>query len=91
MMTREQKSAQIRKEARATVILFCICLLWHVGCGYLLSGTGVTVAGLPLWWVLSTPGVFVIAVAGVIYLLKRVFVNFSLEDEDTGEEMCDGR
>ncbi len=91
MMTREQKSAQIRKEARATVILFCICFLWHVGCGYLLSGTGVTVAGLPLWWILSTPGVFVIAVAGVVYLLKRVFVNFSLEDEDAGEEMQNGR
>ena len=73
-MTREEKNAQIRKEARATAILFCVCFLWHVGCAYLLSGTGVTVAGLPLWWVLSTPG---------------VFVNFSLDDEseDIKEEV----
>lgn len=87
-MTREQKNAQIRKEARATLILFCICFLWHVGTGYLLSGNGITVGGLPLWWVLSTPGVFIIAVIGVVYLLKKVFVNFSLDDEDEadGEE-----
>jgi hypothetical protein len=47
------------------------------------------VCGLPLWWVLSTPGVFVIAVIGVVILLKKVFVNFSLDDEceDTAEEV----
>ena len=86
-MTREEKDIQIRKEARATVVLFVICFLWHVGFGYLLSGSGITVCGLPLWWILSTPGVFVVAVVGVVYLLKKVFVNFSLEDEDEeGEE-----
>lgn len=81
-MTREEKNIQIRKEARATLILFCICVVWHVGFAYLLSGSGITVLGLPLWWMLSTPGVFVVALVGVIYLLKKVFVNFSLEDED---------
>ena len=87
-MTREEKDIQIRKEAKATIILFVICFLWHVGFGYLLSGSGITVFGLPLWWILSTPGVFVVAVVGVIYLLKKVFVNFSLEDEEeeAGEE-----
>ena len=83
-MTREEKDRQIRKEARATLILFAICFFWHVGFGYLLSGScSITVFGLPLWWVLSTPGVFVVAVVGVIYLLKKVFVNFSLEDDDS--------
>lgn len=81
-MTREEKERQIRKEARATAVLFVICFLWHVGFGYFLSGSGITVFGLPLWWVLSTPGVFVVAVIGVIYLLKKVFVNFSLDDDD---------
>ena len=81
-MTREEKNLQIRKEARATITLFVICFLWHVLTGYLLSGSSARLFGLPLWWVLSTPGVFVIAVVGVIYLLKKVFVNFSLEDDD---------
>ena len=87
-MTRDEKNRQIKKEARATFILFLICFFWHVGTGYLFNGSGIKLFGLPLWWVLSTPGVFVIAVIGVIFLLKKVFVNFSLEyeDEETGKE-----
>lgn len=81
-MTREEKERQIKKEARATAILFAICFIWHAGFGYLLSESGIKLFGLPLWWILSTPGVFVVAVVGVIYLLKNVFVNFSLDDDD---------
>ena len=85
-MTREEKNQQIRKEAKATVFLFVICFLWHVGTAYLLSGSGILVLGLPLWWILSTPGVFVIATIGVLFLLKRVFMNFSLEAEEDRKE-----
>jgi len=85
--TREEKDRQIRKEAKATIILFAICCIWHVGFGFGLSGNcDITVGGLPLWWVISTPGVFVVAVVGVIYLLRHVFVNFSLDDEEGGAE-----
>ncbi len=83
-MTREQKDIQVRKEAKATLILFLICFLWNVGFAYGLSGTGIRLGGLPLWWLISTPGMFVIAIVGVIYLLKRVFVNFDLEDDEKG-------
>ena len=88
-MTKEEKNRQIKKEARATAVLFLICFFWHVGTGYLFTGSGIKVLGLPLWWVLSTPGVFVIAVIGVVILLKKVFVNFSLDDEseETKEEV----
>ncbi|MBQ3390399.1 MAG: YhdT family protein [Firmicutes bacterium] len=84
-MTRKEKELQIRKEAKATLILFVICFLWHVGFGYGLSGTvTATIGGIPLWWWLSTPGVFVVAVVGVVILLKKVFVNFDLEDGEGG-------
>lgn len=79
-MTKEEKNRQIRKEALWTVALFLLCFAWHVGFGYGLSGKDLYVMGLPLWWVLSTPGVFVVAVVGVIFLLKKVFVNFDLEE-----------
>ena len=85
-MTEAQKSEQIRKEARATLILFAICVIWHVGFGYGLTGSGLELFGLPLWWLLSTPGVFVVAVIGVIYLLKKVFVNFDLGEEEADHE-----
>ena len=83
-MTPEQKEKQIRKEARATLLLFLICFLWNVGFAYGLSGTGARLFGLPVWWLVSTPGMFVIAVIGVVLLLKKVFVNFDLEDTEEG-------
>ena len=83
-MTPEQKEKQIRKEARATLLLFLICFLWNVGFAYGLSGTGARLFGLPVWWLVSTPGMFVIAVIGVVILLKKVFVNFDLEDTEKG-------
>ena len=83
-MSREQKDAQVRREARATLILFAICFLWNVLLAYALSGSGIRIGGLPLWWLVSVPGMFVVAVVGVVYLLKKVFVNFNLEDEEEG-------
>ena len=83
-MTPEQKEKQIRKEARATLLLFLICFIWNVGFAYGLSGTGARLFGLPVWWLVSTPGMFVIAVIGVVILLKKVFVNFDLEDTEEG-------
>ena len=83
-MTRDQKEKQIRREAKATFILFTICFVWNVGFAYGLSGLDIRILGLPLWWVLSTPGVFVIAVIGVVYLLKRVFVDFDFVEESEG-------
>ncbi|MBR0400769.1 MAG: YhdT family protein [Mogibacterium sp.] len=74
----------MRKEAKATLILFAVCCVWNIGFAYGLSGTGIRVAGLPLWWLISTPGMFVLAVIGVVYLLKKVFVNFDLEDDAEG-------
>ena len=80
--TRSEKEKQIRREARATVMLFAFCLLWNVGFAF--SGLNARVLGMPLWWLLSTPGVFVISVVGVIFLLKKVFVDFDLDDEEEG-------
>lgn len=86
-MNREQKDKQIRREAKATLILFVICFVWNVGFAYGLSGTGVRLFGLPLWWLISTPGMFVVAVIGVVFLLKKVFVNFDLEDDEEGGDL----
>lgn len=86
-LSREEKDIQIRKEAKATIILFAICFVWNVAFAYGLSGSGIRLMGLPLWWLISTPGVFIIAVVGVIYLIRNVFVNFDLDDSEEGEAM----
>ena len=83
ILNREEKDRQIRKEARATLILFFICFLWNVGFAYGLSGTGIRILGLPLWWIISTPGMFLIAIIGVFFILKKVFVDFDFDDDQT--------
>ena len=80
-MTKEEKHQQIKREAKATFALFFFCFVWHVGFAYGLSGVDIRIWHLPLWWVISTPGVFVWAILGVVYLLKKVFVDFDLEPE----------
>ena len=82
-VTRAEKDIQVRREANATLILFAVCCAWNIIFAYAIPGS-IRVAGLPLWWLVSTPGMFVLAVIGVVYILRKVFVDFSLEDEEEG-------
>lgn len=76
---------QLMREIKATFILIAIVAVWHIGFAFLLDGIDVLVFGMPLWFFVSTIGAFVISVAGVFVLLKKVFVNFEL-DEEADEE-----
>ena len=80
-MTDEEKHLQILKEVKATLILFAIVAIWHIGFGFGLNGIEVVILGMPLWFFVSTIGAFLIAVIGVMFLLKYVFVEFDLGEE----------
>ena len=82
-VTRAEKDIQVRREAKATLILFAICCAWNIIFAYAIPGN-IRIGGMPLWWLVSTPGMFVLAVIGVVFILKKVFVDFSLEDEEEG-------
>lgn len=82
---------QLMREIKATFILIAIVAVWHVGFAFLLDGIDVLVFGMPLWFFVSTIGAFVISVAGVFVLLKKVFVNFELDgeaDEERGGDVA---
>ena len=85
-MTEEQKHQQIVKEMKATLILFIIVAVWHVGTAFALNGIDFLIFGMPLWFFVSTIGAFAISVIGVAVLLKVVFVNFDLGEEISEEE-----
>ena len=85
-MSSQEKHLQILKEVKATLILFLIVAVWHVGFGFGLNGIDVMILGMPLWFFVSTIGAFVVAVVGVIVLLKFVFVDFELGEEATEQE-----
>lgn len=80
-MTEQEKHQQILKEMKATLILFVLVAVWHVGTAFALNGIDFLILGMPLWFFVSTIGAFVISVVGVIILLKKVFVNFDLGEE----------
>lgn len=80
-MTNEQKHKQILKEVKATFILIAIVAAWHIGFGFLLEDIDMLVLGMPLWFFVSTIGAFVISVAGVVFLLAKIFKDFDLGDE----------
>ena len=85
-MTDEQKHQQIVKEMKATLILFIIVAVWHVGTAFALNGIDFLIVGMPLWFFVSTIGAFGISVIGVLILLKKVFMNFDLGEEVSEEE-----
>ena len=85
-MTDEQKHQQIVKEMKATLILFIIVAIWHVGTAFALNGIDFLIVGMPLWFFVSTIGAFAISVTGVVILLKKVFVNFDLGEEISEED-----
>ena len=85
-MTDEQKHQQILKEMKATLILFTLVAIWHIGFAFALDGIDFLIFGMPLWFFVSTIGAFVISVVGVIILLKKVFVDFELGEEISDEE-----
>jgi uncharacterized membrane protein YhdT len=75
------------KEIRATLIIAVICCIWHVGSALLLNGTGLYFIGMPAWFSVSTLGTIVLALAGVAFLLKKVFINFEYDaEEETNEQ-----
>ena len=85
-MSSQEKHRQILKEVKATLLLFLIVAVWHVGFGFGLNGIDVMILSMPLWFFVSTIGAFVVAVVGVIVLLKFVFVDFELGEEATEQE-----
>lgn len=88
-MSDQEKHRQILKEVKATLILFLIVAVWHIGFGFGLNGIDVMILGMPLWFFVSTIGAFVLSVVGVIILLKFVFKDFDLGDELTEEKEAD--
>ena len=84
-MTKEEKHAQCLKEIRGTLIVTVICCAWHIATAFLLNGKGLYFLGMPAWFSVSVFGTIVLALLGVWYLMKKVFVDFDYDDEDTEE------
>lgn len=73
-LTKEEKHKQCLKEIKATMLVVVVCFLWHVLTAFLLNSKGGTLFHMPLWFVVSVFGTIILAIIGVFWLLKFVFV-----------------
>lgn len=85
-MNQQEKHQQILKEVKATFLLIAIVAAWHIFFAFALEDVDLLICGMPLWFFVSTIGAFVLSVAGVAFLLKKVFKNFDLGNEEEGGE-----
>lgn len=84
-MTKEEKHAQCVKEIRATLLVVLLCCIWHVATAFTLNGSGKYFLGMPAWFSVSVFGCIVIALGGVWWLMRRVFVDFEYDDEEEAD------
>jgi len=85
-MSNQQKHEQCLKEIKGTLLVVAICAAWHIITAFVLNGTGKYFLGMPAWFSVSVLGTIVIALLGVWYLMKKVFVDFDYDDEEAGED-----
>lgn len=86
-LTYRQKMLQANKEAKATLVALALCIaVWAAG-GFGLAGSDIEICGTSLWIVGGTVGTWLFAIAAAVFLAKKVFVDFDLDDD---ADACDG-
>ena len=81
----KEKFIQMNKEARATWIIAAIIIIfwWIGGFGvYNLFGDDFFLFSMPAWFVISCFGSWILSVLLVLFLIKKVYKDFELEDND---------
>ena len=79
-LTYAQKHRQANREAAATVAGLAATIVVWTALGFGLSGLDADLLGTPLWAIGGTIGTWVFAIALTVFLAKRVFRNFDLDD-----------
>ena len=86
-LSKAEKHQQCMREIKGTVAVVVVCCLWHIITAFALNGTGLYFLGMPAWFSVSVFGTVVLALAGVFFLLKKVFIDFEYDDGEE-EEAC---
>lgn len=82
-MKRSEKFRQANKEAIATVwATIAVILFWWVA-GFGLADSKIEFLHTPLWVWGGCVGTWIFTILVTVFLTKKVFVNFDLDDEET--------
>ncbi|MBS6560634.1 MAG: YhdT family protein [Clostridiales bacterium] len=81
-MTTREKFQQINKEAKATLLVLLLVVLFWTISGIGVSRLNITIFHTPLWAITGCIGTWIFSVVAVWILVKKVFKNFDLEEEE---------
>lgn len=84
-MTNKEKYRQVKREAIATGLALAALIVYWLFAGFGTANfldSGIRIVGLPLWVVLGTFGTWAMAMLIVALLLRVVFRDMPLDDED---------
>ena len=81
-MTTREKFQQINKEAKATLLVLLLVVLFWTISGIGVSRLNITIFHTPLWAITGCIGTWIFSVIAVWILVKKVFKNFDLEEEE---------
>ena len=85
----EEKFSIMDREALATLILAVIIAAFFWGAILLLKDNSATFFTMPAWFVISCIGGYLLSVVGVIILVRKVMVDFPLDEKDVEEQKQD--
>lgn len=84
-LTYKEKLDQATKEAKATVVaLIAVVAVWIV-LGFGLAGSDIMLFHTPIWVIGGTVGVWLFTVAVCVFLAKKVFMDFDLDEEEVND------
>ena len=84
-LTYKEKFIQMNKEAKASWIVAAVIIVfwWIGGFGvYNLFGEDFFVFSMPAWFVISCFGSWILSIALVFFLIKKIYKDFDLEDKE---------
>ncbi len=81
-MTTREKFQQINKEAKATLLVLLLVILFWTISGIGVSRLNITIFHTPLWAITGCIGTWLFSIVAVWVLVKKVFKNFDLEEEE---------
>lgn len=80
MMKRSEKFRQANREAKATITAtLAVIIFWYLA-GFGLAEVDISLWHTPLWVWGGCVGTWIFAVLVTIFLTKKVFINFDLDD-----------
>ena len=89
-LTEKERSRQIGKEAKITLVLFLVYFIWWCVTGYVVGGAEkdhyTYIYGMALWFFLSSVVGYVLFSVATIIIVKTCFRNFDLDETADDDE-----